>query len=92
MKNLVLFMIGCIVLAGTMAYGQGPARTDVVWARTTTETMTVDGVMNEPGWASAESIMVNYGVDNGIPGSGWFHENGLLHPTDSTHATIKFLV
>jgi Secretion system C-terminal sorting domain len=92
MKNLVLFMIGCIVLAGTMAYGQGPARTDVVWARTTTETMTLDGVMNEPGWASAESIVVNYGVNNGSPGSGWFHENGLEPPDNPTHAVVKFLV
>lgn len=92
MKNLVLFMIGCIVLAGTMAYGQMIPRTDVVWARTTTGTMTVDGVMNEAGWASAESIQVNYGVDNGMPGSGWFAENGLEPPQNPTHASVKFLV
>src|SRR5437879_2341986 len=67
-------------------------RTDVVWARTTTSPITIDGVLNEAAWAAAESVHIDYGVDNGMPGSGWFHENGLDPPSDPTHATVKFLV
>ncbi|HYQ86894.1 MAG TPA: T9SS type A sorting domain-containing protein [Bacteroidota bacterium] len=67
-------------------------RTDAIWARTTTSPITLDGVLNEAAWAVAESVHIDYGIDNGMPGSGWVHENGLTTPTDPTHATVKFLV
>jgi hypothetical protein len=54
--------------------------------------MTVDGQLNEAGWAVAESVKITYGLDSGMPGSGWFRENGLTTPTDSTKATVKWLV
>ena len=87
-----LFMIVVLVLVLFVPVYAQPARTDVKWARQTTETMVVDGQLNEASWAAAESVKINFGLDNGMPGSGWFVENGLQHPTDSTHATVKFLV
>jgi len=90
MKHILLLMVVC-VLSASVVIGQ-PARTDVKWARTTTETMVIDGQMNEASWASAESTLIRYGVDNGMPGSGWFKENGLTSPTDSTWAMVKYLV
>ena len=67
------------------------ARKDYVWARSTNGAkITLDGNLNEPAWAVAESVHVQYGVDAGIPGSGWRPESGIL-PIDPTYATIKFL-
>ena len=53
-------------------------------------TITLDGKLDESGWAKAESKVLVFGKDNGIPGSGWKIEGGFL-PTDSTKATIKLL-
>ena len=91
MKTKLFMMVAIILLLSVGAFAQIP-RTDAKWARTTTETMAVDGVLNEPGWAVAESVKITYGLDNGMPGSGWYHENGLASPTDSTKATVKWLV
>lgn len=80
------------VCIASVALGQN-ARQDYVWARTSAAPITVDGVLNEPGWAMAESIHVQYGAYNALPGSGWHTEN--THPTatlDPTDAWIKFLV
>ncbi len=82
------FMIVVSLLLVSIAFAQ---RTDVKWARNTTETMVIDGNMTEASWAAAESVKIKFGVDSGIPGSGWFKENG-VNPTDSTNATVKFLV
>jgi hypothetical protein len=81
------FMIVVSLLLVTVAFAQ---RTDVKWARNTTETMVVDGNMTEASWAAAESVKIRFGVDNGIPGSGWFKEGG-VNLTDSTNATVKWL-
>src|SRR5262245_6921399 len=89
--HMYLLVVLLAAASGTTR-GQMVPRTDVVWARTVSTPMTVDGVLDEPAWASAESVHIVYGIDNGMPGSGWFHENGLDSPTDSTHATVKFLV
>jgi hypothetical protein len=91
-KWILPVLVVCAVLTGATAYGQMTPRTDVVWARTTTSPITVDGQLNEAAWATAESLHVVYGVDNGMPGSGWFKENGLEVPTDPTRATVRFLV
>jgi hypothetical protein len=85
---LVLLTMALVITADA----QMIPRTDVVWARTTTDPITVDGIMNEAAWAAAESIHISYGIDNGMPGGGWFHENGLEPPVDPTNATVKFLV
>jgi hypothetical protein len=66
-------------------------RPDVIWARTTNGApITLDGVLSEPQWAVAESVIVQWGVDNGIPGSGYRAEGGQL-PIDPTWAKLKFL-
>jgi hypothetical protein len=93
MKNLyyVMVLLSLTIGLGALLFGQPITRTDAIWARTTTGTMTVDGVLNEPAWAMAESVHIHYGVDNGMPGSGWFKENG-ADPSDPTDATVKFLV
>src|SRR5436309_141368 len=59
-------------LAVTAAFGQFTPRKDYVWARDVLgASMTVDGILNEPEWAKAESIAIQYGVYDGNPGSGW---------------------
>jgi hypothetical protein len=67
-------------------------RKDAIWARSLNgQTITLDGVMDEPAWAQAESLIIRFGVNNGNPGSGWKVEGGLpLH--DSTYCVVKFLV
>lgn len=90
MKHFLSLFLTCVLFI-SYAHSQA-ARTDVKWARTTTETMVVNGQLTESSWAVAESVIIRYGVDNGIPGSGWFRENGLAAPTDSTRAVVKFLV
>jgi hypothetical protein len=73
------------------ASAQAP-RTDYIWARTTAgQPIVLDGVLNEPAWALAETKTIQWGVNNGSPGSGYKPEGGLL-PSDPTFATVKFLV
>ena len=68
-----------------------PPRPDAIWARSTAgQTLTLDGVLNEPAWASAESKVIQYRVDAGPPGSGWKDEGGAVLP-NGTNATLKFL-
>lgn len=83
----------CAALAAALpAHAQGP-RADAIWARATTETMTLDGVLDEPGWAQAESVRVRFGIDNGIPGSGQKIISAVLGtPYDPADVTIKFLI
>ncbi|HTK31320.1 MAG TPA: T9SS type A sorting domain-containing protein [Candidatus Saccharimonadaceae bacterium] len=90
-------MVGALLLAATLGVAgmasaaQGP-RLDAVWARTTAgQPITLDGVLDEPAWAHADSVIIRYGVENGIPGSGWKEEGGKL-AKDSTFAIVKFLV
>ena len=42
-----------------------------IWARTAFDPITLDGVLNEPEWAQAETHVIEYAVDAGMPGSGW---------------------
>lgn len=93
MKWLITCATLLLVLsfAATTTQAQAP-REDVIWARTSTETITLDGVLDEPGWATADSVVIEYGVNAGLPGSGWKIESGNLTAVDPLHATIKFLV
>ena len=76
----------------TPASGQAP-RQDYIWARNATGrgTITLDGMLNEPAWALAESMIIRLPFDTGIPGSGWKVEAG-ADAIDSTYATVKLLV
>lgn len=67
-----------------------PARKDVIWARVASGPITLNGILSEPSWALAESVLVRYGQENGIPGSGWKPEAG-ISPINPTNATLKFL-
>lgn len=89
-------MTALLTLAALAALAAGPApasapRQDAIWARTALAPITLDGVLDEAAWAQAETWVVEYGVDAGIPGSGWKTESG-WNPVDPTHATLKFLV
>ncbi len=86
----LLWLIGVMCLFALPAAAQSK-RPDVFWARSTNGApITLDGVLSEPVWAQAESVVIRYGRDNGIPGSGYKGEGG-FPPTDSTYATLKFL-
>lgn len=91
-NNFYLRIFFVLLLFSAAAYAQYPNRQDAIWARTTTETITLDGVMNEPGWASAEVLQLNYGQVGKLPTSGYTFEFNETGVTDPTHATIKFLV
>jgi hypothetical protein len=90
MKKLILIAVvatACLTVAGA-AHAQ---RADAIWARSTNGApITLDGHLNEPAWALAESTVIRYGIDSGVPGSGWKLE-GTPAPSDSTNATLKFL-
>ena len=81
------------LLIASTAFGQYPKRQDAIWARTTDgAAITLDGIMNEAVWAKAESLVVRYGVDTGLPTSGWRAEFQPDAITDPTNAVVKFLV
>ena len=91
MKTLITALLVCAAL-GTLAPVMAQTqRQDAIWARTALNSITLDGVLDEPEWALAESWVIEYAVDAGIPGSGWKTESG-WQPIDPTYATIKFLV
>ena len=84
-------MLAVMVATAGSAAAQGQ-RLDAIWARTTAgQPITLDGVLDETAWQSAESVLIWYGKDAGIPGSGWKEEGGKL-AKDSTYAIVKFLV
>lgn len=93
MKKVALslgLLAGAVLFTASASWAQF-ARYDYMWARSTAGApLTLDGKMDEPQWAQAESVLVKYRSDAGIPGSGWKSEGG-FEPTDSTYAVIKFL-
>ena len=90
MKKFILAALvasTCLAAAGSA----DAARTDAIWARSTNGApITLDGQLNEPAWALAESTVIRFGIDAGVPGSGSKFEGGRV-PSDSTRATLKFL-
>jgi hypothetical protein len=92
MKARLTTMIALLLLMSVAALGQMIPRQDVKWARKSPTPITVDGILNEPAWAVAESVNVVYGQSSGMPGSGWFDESPTKRtPSDPTRATVKFL-
>jgi len=88
-------VIAALALAATLgatlpALAQAP-RQDFIWARSTAGApITLNGILNEPAWAKADSVVIRMAQDTGIPGSGYFYEAGVA-PSDPTYATIRFL-
>jgi len=86
----IALIAGCLLVSAMPAAAQAP-RQDVIWARNAqSATITLDGHLNEPVWAQAESAQILFKRDNGIPGSGYKYEAGVA-PTDSTACMLKFL-
>lgn len=84
---------GALAVFATAAFAY-PPRPDVIWARVATgATITLDGKLDEPCWAQAETKTIQYRIPggNGIPGSGYQEEGGTL-ATDTMKAVLKFLV
>ncbi len=76
MKKLSTTLL-LLALCGLALPAQGQlVRDDVIWARATTDAITLDGVLNEPAWSQAETKVVQWAENAGIPGSGWKLEAG----------------
>jgi hypothetical protein len=90
-RAMTTMLLVVLTTAASPADAQAP-REDAIWARNTTETITLDGVLSEASWAEAESVVIQYAVNAGLPGSGWKVESGNLFAVDPLYATIKFLV
>ena len=92
--RLVCSLIVLVLLAGE-AMAQFSPRKDYVWARdisvAANPTITLDGLLDEPVWAQAESLAIAYGVLDGSSGSGWKIMNGSGVPRDSARAVVKVL-
>jgi hypothetical protein len=81
--------LGASLIVATPGFAQFQ-RYDYIWARRTTGTFTLDGKLDEPQWAQAESLIIDSHVIGAIPGSGYKQEAG-FPPTDPNHAVFKFL-
>lgn len=96
MNRLATLLLATLVAAplAPTARAQAPTtmRTDGIWARTTTETITLDGTLTEASWAQAESLNFTYGQRTGNPGSGYKDEGNANTPLDPMRANVKFLV
>ena len=89
-RLLLLLLVSLLVV--TAAFAQFTPRKDYVWARNVLGAqITLDGILNESVWAQAESVVVQYGTSDGMPGSGWKIMNGSGVPGDPANAVIKFL-
>ena len=86
----IALLLGMILTGVWPAFGQAP-RQDCIWARTSYVPITLDGRLTESVWSLAESIVVRYPLDSGIPGGGWKGEAG-ADPSDPTYATLKLVV
>ncbi|MEW5798085.1 MAG: T9SS type A sorting domain-containing protein [Bacteroidota bacterium] len=86
-KGLIVFVL-CLFTAS--AYGQMIKRTDAIWARKTSNPITLDGKLDEADWAKAESVVVVYGTTPIMPGSGYSYVKGST--SDSSRVTLKYLV
>ncbi len=96
MTQQVKLFLGAILLVlfvSSVMHGQYLKRQDAIWARNIgNATITLDGHFNEPEWAKAESLLIRYGMDSGLPTSGWREEFQPDAITDPTNAVVKFLV
>ena len=84
----------CLFAFGLANSGWAQEREDVIWARFTDEEIVLDGVLSEPAWQQAETVVLEWGVNAGLPGSGWGIDNisaGLEEPTDPPSGTIYVL-
>ena len=88
MKRTSLILI--LILALAVAAFAQPPREDAIWARMAQGALTLDGVLDEADWAFAETWVVEFGANAGVPGSGWKAEAG-WPASDPTYAVFRFL-
>ena len=92
-----IIWVVCLLFGGAsaLAQGQGQEREDVVWVRFAEgETFTLDGQLDEPAWAEAAVVNLEYGQNAGLPGSGWFVQNiasAITEPSNPPVGTARFL-
>lgn len=97
MKHTLLFALSLLMVAPAFAQPDRASGDfqDVVWARDIgSATITLDGNLNEPEWALAETLTIEWDAPLGGPGSGQFIEsnpNGFLDPADPPRGTLSFL-
>jgi hypothetical protein len=91
-KRTLLLLAGIVLLAATTVFAQFSPRKDFVWARAIPggTLITTDGILSEPIWAKADSIVLTYGQRAGDPASGFLYI-GSKPPTDPPIAVLKFL-
>ena len=91
----MMWSVILLALAATVSVAQFSPRKDYLWARdisvAPSPIITLDGILNEPVWAQAESLSIAYGVVDGSSGSGWKTMNGSGVPRDSARAVVKVL-
>lgn len=90
-----LFILG-LLMAGPALAQPNRVGQDVMWARDIgSASIAVDGTLNEPVWAQAETYRIQWNDDDrAFPGDGrWFRQNpfGLTDPPDPVDATVYFL-
>ena len=92
-KALQILTFFFIVVSAVLTFANTMNRPDAIWAKSTTEAITLDGKLDEAAWMKAESIRLQYGAKASelIPGSGYKIEAG-VPPSDPTDVTFKFLV
>ena len=92
----VTILVAIIVTSALLTLAQSTRaqvpRADAFWARTAPGPIVLDGVLDEPDWALAETKVIQWQQDAGIPGSGFKVESGLSVAPDPTVATLKLLV
>jgi hypothetical protein len=92
LRPLNTLLVAIVLFASALPASAQIDRTDAIWARNVPiDLITIDGVLDEAVWANAETHRIQYGADNGMPGSGWRIEGG-GEPEDPTDATVRFLV
>ena len=93
-RTATLLVLGLLMAAPALAQPDRSGQ-DVVWARDIgSASITLDGTLDEPAWAQAESITIQWDAPLALPGSGQFIEQnpfGLVDPTDPINAQVSFL-
>lgn len=94
MKKVTTLWLTCLVVLGFSNLTWAQEREDVMWARFTDEEITIDGMLDEAAWESAEMKEIVWGQRAGDPGSGWFVQAispNIDDPTDPAEGTVYAL-
>jgi len=90
-STCALMLAALLGVLAPPAAGQEIVREDAIWAKHASGPIVLDGSLDEADWALAETRVLRWAENAGIPGSGWKVEGGSL-PGDPTEATLRFLV